>query len=87
MTGRPQPPGQPLESFLNGLPDDDRAILLNRLGAGVAHAIHAGRCVTEAGTWRHETVPLLAAYLAAAIRALEVARAIVVEQMEGGVTR
>jgi len=62
--------------------------LLDRLGAGVHSALHAGKCATEAGTAHHQTVMQLVTYLSAAIRALEAARAIVTGQMEGGeVTR
>jgi len=80
------PPGQPLESFLDGLPEVSGLALLDRLGAGVFNAHHAARCVTEPGTRRHETTLQLAAYLSAAIRALEAARAIVTGGMEDQVT-
>ena len=83
MTDRPPPPGQPLRAFLDGLPDDRRLALADRVGAGLFNARHAAECVTEPGARHRETVPQLLVYLSTAIRELEAARAIVRAEMEG----
>jgi len=53
----------------------------------VFNALHAGRCVTESGTPGHATAIQLVTHISSAIRALEAARAIVVDRMEDHVTR
>jgi hypothetical protein len=82
MTDR-RVPGRPLEELLGGLSDERRLALANRVGVGLLHAGRAARCVTAAGSRRHETDRRLLTYLSEAIRELEVARAIVAEAAEG----
>jgi hypothetical protein len=74
-----------MRELLEALSAEELVALLNHVGAGIFNARHAGQCVTDGSSPQHRTVLQLLAYLSEAIRELEAARAIVVEQTEGGV--
>ena len=84
MSDPPRVPGRPLGPFFDGLPEAARIDLLNRVGAGLFNSRHAAECLTDPGIRHRETTAQFLAYLSAAVRELEAARALVVAELAGG---